>query len=79
MENQDNQSQSVQQPSLGVQDMVLMYQVLRVIASRGAIKADEMQEVGGLFNRLESFLTSAGLIKQASPEPTGDNKENSND
>jgi len=75
-----------QGPSLGVQDLLLMFQIIQVVSQRGAIRADEMANVGGLHDRLRAFLEASGVIKsptenQANPQPTADDqapKEKSN-
>jgi len=75
-----------QGPSLGVQDLLLMFQIIQVVSQRGAIRADEMANVGGLHDRLRAFLEASGVIKsptenQANPQPPADDqapKEKSN-
>lgn len=62
---EDNSKTESQSPSLGVQDLMLMYQVIQVVSQRGAFRADEMTNVGGLHDRLKAFLVSAGAIRQA--------------
>jgi hypothetical protein len=65
-----------QGPSLGVQDLLLMYQIIQVVSQRGAIRADEMANVGGLHDRLKAFLEASGVVKtqpidnQTQPEST---------
>jgi hypothetical protein len=54
-----------QGPSLGVQDLLLMYQIIQVVSQRGAIRADEMANVGGLHDRLRAFLEASGVIKSS--------------
>jgi len=46
--------------SLGVADLNLMANVLEAVAQRGAIRANEMQAVGVLYNRLMAFLIANG-------------------
>jgi hypothetical protein len=53
-------------PGLTVQDLLLTLQVVQVAASRGAFKADELSNVGGLYDRLFKFLEATGAI-QAKP------------
>ena len=43
-------------PSLGLNDLALMANVIQVTADRGAIKANEMTAVGALYNKLVSFV-----------------------
>ena len=70
---------------LGIEDLNLMAQVLEIAGQRGAIKAEEMQVVGTLYNRLFAFLVANG-VRQApgaqaanQPEPSQDEGENNDD
>lgn len=62
-----------QGPSLGVQDLLLMYQIIQVVSQRGAIRADEMANVGGLHDRLRAFLEASGVVK-SSVQPPNENQ-----
>lgn len=64
---EENIQQSAQAPSLGVKDLLLMFQIIQVVAQRGAFRADEMSNVGGLHDRLKFFLTSAGALPSSDP------------
>ena len=59
-------SEQPQQPSLTLQDLVLVAQIIQTTSQRGAFKADELQNVGTLYNKLIAFLTSVGAISQPS-------------
>jgi hypothetical protein len=63
MEENVQQTADQAAPGLGVQDLVLMFQIIQVVSQRGGFRADEMSNVGGLYDRLRTFLTAAGLIK----------------
>lgn len=66
---QDTQTPEQQSaPSLSLQDLLLVVQTLQVVTQRGAIKADEMTNIGGLYDRLVNFLTASGAIKPAGTE-----------
>jgi hypothetical protein len=52
----------VQGTGLGVNDLKLMARVIQVSAERGAFKADELQVVGGLYNRTIEFLRATGNL-----------------
>jgi hypothetical protein len=43
--------------SLSVLDLMSMKEVIDLACSRGTFKANEMQAVGELYNRLETFLS----------------------
>ena len=54
-------------PSLTLQDLVLVAQIIQLTSQRGAFKAEELEQVGGLYNKLVAFLQSTGAI---APAPT---------
>jgi len=58
------QSQGV---SLSLQDLVLMMNLIRATTERGAIRAEEMTEVGAVYNKLVQFLTESGAIQPTAP------------
>mgnify|MGYP003336230484 CR=1 FL=1 len=61
-------------PSLQLSDLVLMLKLIQATAQRGAIRAEEMAEVGALHDKLFKFLNSTGAIQPAEDAP----KENQN-
>jgi hypothetical protein len=63
--------QPAQQPAPGLtlQDLVLVAQIIQLTSQRGAFKAEELADVGGLYNKLVAFLQSTGAIAPA-PVPT---------
>jgi len=52
-------------PALSLQDLVLMMNLIRATSERGAIRAEEMTEVGTVYNKLVAFLQHSGAIKPA--------------
>ena len=63
--------QSEQQAvSLTLQDLVLVAQIIQLTSSRGAFKAEELADVGGLYNKLVIFLQSTGALSPAPAAPT---------
>ncbi len=62
MENSENNDLATQEkPAISLRDMVLVLQILHECTKRGAWQADELSAVGGLYDRLSAFLTSAGV------------------
>ena len=53
-------------PGLTLQDLVLVAQIIQLTSQRGAYKAEELQNVGTLYNKLVAFLESTGAISRAS-------------
>lgn len=56
-----------QSPGLTLQDLVLVAQIIQLTSQRGAFRAEELAQVGGLYNKLVEFLQSTGAI---APAPT---------
>jgi hypothetical protein len=76
-------SSEQQQVNLQISDLLLATQVIQVSSQRGAIKPEEMEAVGGLYNRLVEFLKASGALvpqdqaqAQANAEQPTPNKEN---
>jgi hypothetical protein len=58
--------QSVEQtPGLTLQDLVFVAQIIQLTSQRGAYKAEEMAQVGSLYNKLIAFLQSTGALTPA--------------
>ena len=64
------EQQETQQPapSLTLQDLVLVAQIIQLSSQRGTFKAEELEQVGGLYNKLVAFLQSTGAIQPAPTE-----------
>lgn len=60
-------------PSLSLQDLVLVAQIIQLTSQRGAFKAEELESVGGLYNKLIVFLQSTGALAPA-PAQTEEKK-----
>jgi hypothetical protein len=56
--------------SLSVLDLMSMKEVIDIACSRGTFKANEMQAVGELYNRLETFLSM--IEEQAKAEASAE-------
>ena len=50
------------QPNLGLQDLIIVVNMIQVFAKRGAIQAEEMTLVGPLYERLVAFLQASGAL-----------------
>ena len=62
-------------PNLSLQDLLLVAQTIQVCTQRGAFRAEEMSNIGALFDRLVAFLNSTGALKPAdapAEETTGE-------
>lgn len=56
-------------PTLSLQDLTLMVQILQVGTKRGAWKAGELSSVGVLYDRLTNFLNAAGVETKSDDTP----------
>jgi len=52
-------------PNLNLQDLISVAQIIQVTSQRGAYRAEEMESVGALYNKLIAFLQSVGAISPA--------------
>lgn len=59
-----------QAPNLSLQDLLLVAQIIQVSTQRGAFKAEELSNIGGLYDRLIAFLNATGAIKPAETSDT---------
>lgn len=71
-ENQSTEQQPVQQQAnLSLQDLLLVTQIIQVSSQRGAFRADELSNVGGLYDRIIAFLKASGaLVENTQPAQT---------
>ena len=53
-----NGTEEAQANSLGVQDLQNCAQVIDIAVSRGAFRANEVAQVGAVYNKLEAFIKS---------------------
>lgn len=68
----ETQAQPEAAPSLQISDLIVLCNLVQAVATRGAIRADEMQVVGGVYEKLVKFLTAAGALTPAAPETTAE-------
>ena len=61
----DVTSDSVPEDRLGlnIQDLVNVLRVINTCTQRGAFRAEELSGVGGLYDRLNAFVQSTGVLK----------------
>jgi hypothetical protein len=66
-------AETAQGPSLSLQDLILVAQIIQLTTQRGAFKAEELQNVGALYNKLVSFLEASGAVSRTAPEGQQEN------
>jgi len=52
---------------LTLQDLIFVSQIIQVASTRGSFRADELANVGALYNKLITFLESTGAISKEKP------------
>lgn len=63
-------------PTFGLQDLVFTMQVYEACAQRGAFRADELSNVGAVYDRLRAFLIANNAIANpAAPAATEETTE----
>lgn len=65
--DQETQSPEPETPSLALSDLVLLFNIVKIAADRGAVKAEEMSAVGAVYEKLGKFLQSSGVFNQPAP------------
>jgi hypothetical protein len=69
----DNDNTTIEEnttPSFGINDLLFTMQVYEAVAQRGAFRADELSNVGAVYDRLRAFLIANGALQApAQPEP----------
>jgi hypothetical protein len=55
-------------PSLTLQDLVLVAQIIQIGSQRGAFRAEELSNIGNLYTKLIAFLQATGALTPANPE-----------
>lgn len=57
-------------PSLTLQDLVLVAQIIQIGSQRGTFRAEELADVGNLYTKLVAFLQATGALTPAKTEET---------
>jgi hypothetical protein len=61
----DSQPEQTAAPSLTLQDLITVAQIIQLSSQRGAFRAEELQGIGSLYNKLIAFLQSVGALQPA--------------
>jgi len=59
----------LQSPTVGLtlQDLVTVAQIIQLSSQRGAFRAEELADIGALYNKLVAFLESTGAVQRPAP------------
>ena len=66
---QNTQSLAPEAPSLALSDLILLFNLVKAAADRGAVKPEEMTAVGTVYEKLGRFLQASGAFNSP-PPPT---------
>lgn len=61
---ESTEAQQPAAPNLTLQDLILVAQIIQLTSQRGAYRAEELANVGTLYNKLIAFLDSVGAISK---------------
>lgn len=50
-------------PTLSLNDLTIMLQIIETVTKRGAWKPDELSSVGALYDRITTFINAANAAK----------------
>lgn len=64
-ETTQEQSAEATQTQLQLSDLLLCAQAIQLASQRGAFRAEEFTQIGGVFDRITTFLRDSGVIKPA--------------
>jgi hypothetical protein len=61
--------------SISLQDLGLLAQIVDLATQRGAFRGNELSQVGGIYDKLTSFLTAVQEQQDANAEASGEAPE----
>jgi len=76
MTDEIQQEQTATAPSLTLQDLVLVAQIIQLGSQRGTFRAEELEQVGGLYTKLIAFLQATGALQPAPAATTTEETPN---
>ena len=62
------QSEAANAVGLNIGDLAGLRQIINVAAQRGAFRAEEMEVIGRVYNKLNAFLNSLAPAQEEAPE-----------
>jgi len=67
MSDETNEVQA-QAPSMTINDIAFMVQIIEIVAQRGAFKAEELSNVGAVYDKVKAFLAASVPATQQTTE-----------
>ncbi len=66
--------EQVDQPSVTVNDLVNIYNIIDLASKRGAFQANELSSVGAVANKVKTFVDHVQAAQQAAADAEGEEK-----
>lgn len=63
MSDENTTTTAEETPSFGIQDLLFTLQVYEACSQRGAFRAEELSNVGAVYDRLKLFLIANGALQ----------------
>lgn len=67
-----SESPTPEVPNFGIQDLLFTLQVYEACSQRGAFRAEELTQVGAVYDRLKAFLIANGAVANPATEVAPD-------
>lgn len=55
-------------PSISLNDISFLIQIIEIVAQRGAFKAEEMTQVGAVYDKVKAFVVASSPQAAQQPE-----------
>jgi hypothetical protein len=65
-ENKTDANVPATAPSIGIQDIAFLVQIVETVAQRGAFRAEELSSVGAVYDKVKAFI----IANTPQPTPT---------
>lgn len=63
----DQTAEQKTEPQLQLADLVSCLQIIQIASQRGAFKAEEFTQIGGVHDRILAFLKASGAVRTEPP------------
>jgi len=75
----EEEIKNTEEASFGIQDLIFTAQVFEACAQRGAFRADELTNVGTVYDRLKKFLIANGVVPNSTESTDSSEQTNTGD
>lgn len=74
MSEETQQTQQTEQPNVSIGDIMILKQVVEVATARGALRANELSQVGVVYDRVNAWLDSVMPPEEVTTSEDEDNQ-----